>query len=287
MAIDRNEFAQVCVEEGRRVGVNPHVLVAIADLLSGINDDTQGNRIGPFRRTTTEWNANGSEPRFDVQLQPQHIHQWEMQCIFAALMTYRAQESLLASLGRYPSADELYARWPGEPLPAGKAMQGALDATSALMDPAVDAALAGLNNGLVAHVNLQSVPAGRRDIATMITSAFAHAGYGRFQQVAALANAIAESALNPNAQSPPPEDSVGLFQLNRGGGVGTGHSREHLRDPQINIGLIIREARTVPAFANATSLHDAVAVFVRKVERPANAAGEIIKRLKIAETLLA
>ncbi|MBR1171826.1 transglycosylase SLT domain-containing protein [Bradyrhizobium liaoningense] len=41
---------------------------------------------------------------------------------------------------------------------------------------------------------------------------------------------LAESNLNPNAVSAPPEEGIGLFQLNRRG-LGTGHSREELENP--------------------------------------------------------
>ena len=157
------------------------------------------------------------------------------------------------------------------------------------MIPAVDAALAGLNQvAPVGDIKLDAVPAGRKDIADMIIKAFADAGYGKFQQVAALANAIAESTLNPKARlTTAKEDSVGLFQLNMKGGVGQGHSVPELEDPAKNTILIINEANKVPAFKSAGSLHDAVAVFVNEVEKPGDKPGEIIKRFAIAQKLMA
>jgi hypothetical protein len=56
-----------------------------------------------------------------------------------------------------------------------------------------------------------------------------------------------------------------------------------LEDPAKNTDLIIKKAKTVKEFKAATNLHDAVAVFVRKIEQPANQAGEIIKRYSIAQ----
>jgi hypothetical protein len=76
-----------------------------------------------------------------------------------------------------------------------------------------------------------AVPKGREEIARLIVKSFADAGFGGSQQIAALANAIAESNLNPKAASAPPEQGVGLFQLNKAGGLGTGHTVAELEDP--------------------------------------------------------
>jgi hypothetical protein len=136
------------------------------------------------------------------------------------------------------------------------------------------------------QVDLSSIPAQDRAIAQKILDSFAAAGFGVFQQVAALANAIRESNLKPNAHSPPPEDSVGLFQLNRIAGLGRGHSIQSLEDPDTNIDIIIQEATKFPEFRGASSLDDAVAAFVRRVERPANMGTEIAKRQEIANRLM-
>jgi len=136
--------------------------------------------------------------------------------------------------------------------------------------------------------NLSVAPAGREDIAEMIIGKFRDAGFGLFQQAAAVANAIAESNLVPTAHATHGEDSVGLFQLNRNGGVGTRFSVAELADPATNIKITIDELKTkYPAFGAASSLEDAVTVFVRKFERPANTAAEIVKRLNLAQHLLA
>lgn len=50
----------------------------------------------------------------------------------------------------------------------------------------------------------------------------------------ALAIAIAESGLDPAAANTAGEDSHGLFQLNRAGGQGVGHTVAELRDPRQN-----------------------------------------------------
>jgi hypothetical protein len=198
---------------------------------------------------------------------------------------------LVASLKRFPSADELYAAWPKTPSPPpGGSLQGALDNTRSFITTAVDAALEGMDDGdVVAEIDLSSIPAGaKRTHAQAIIDAFAAAEFAKVHQLAALANAIAESDLNPNAVNDrPPENSVGLFQLNINGGVGSGHTVPELKNPAKNIDLILRKAKSVPAFKAATDLQDAVSVFVRRIEQPANQVGEIVKRFAIAKKLRA
>ena len=286
MAIEPDKFAKECVEQSLLLGVNPHYLIAVAEVLSGINDDTADGKIGPFRRELAEWNANGKEPAFDIDLQPDDINLWEMQCQFAALQTFREQKRLLSSLNRYPSPDELYVKWPNVPPPQGKSLKDAIESTKPLVLPAVNAMLAGLGQVAVNNVNLGGLADQKKAMAELIVSAFATAGYGKAQQVAAVANAIAESNLNPKARATAGEDSVGLFQLNRNGGLGTGHPVADLEDPATNTSLIIAECKKFNEFKTASTLQDAVAIFVRKVERPANADGEIVKRLAIAQKLV-
>jgi uncharacterized protein (TIGR02594 family) len=138
----------------------------------------------------------------------------------------------------------------------------------------------------VGAIKLDSVPQAGRAMAQHIVDAFAQAGFGTFQQATALANAIAESGLDPNAHAIVGEDSVGLFQLNRNGGLGTGHSVSELMDPDANIAIIVAQAKTVRDFVSASSLSAAMDAFVTDIERPRDAQGEIAKRLQIAEGLL-
>jgi hypothetical protein len=137
----------------------------------------------------------------------------------------------------------------------------------------------------VAEFNTAYLPKGGEDIARLIVKAFADAGFGAPQQLAALANAIAESNLNPNAMATAPDKSVGLFQLNTTAGFGKGHTAAELMDPVANINIMLSEAQKSDDFAKAPSLEDAVSVFVRKLMRPADPAGQIASRLKIAERL--
>jgi hypothetical protein len=137
----------------------------------------------------------------------------------------------------------------------------------------------------VVKFNISAVPEGRESIAQLVVDLFAEAGFGALQQLAALANAIGVSDLNPAAKSAPPGQAVGLFQLSRTA-LGAGHTVAELEDPATNISLVRAEAEKFAAFAAATSLEQAVSAFVRGVARPANPAGESARRLKIAERLV-
>lgn len=290
MAINTADFARHCVNQGRFYAVNPHFILAVAHVLSGFSDDTQGNQIGPFRFTQADWDAKLNDPKFeDDPPIAADIKIPAIQVLFATVQALHAQTKLVTQLGRFPSPDELYDAWPKTPVPPGGNLQGALDNTRSLITTAVEEALAGIDDGdTVSGITLTSIAAGtKRDNAKKIIAAFAAAGYGKVHQVAAVANAIAESNLNADAvNNTPPEHSVGLFQLNINGGVGSGHTEAELKNPDKNIDLIIRKANTVAAFKAATDLHDAVAIFVRKIEQPANQAGEIIKRFGIAQKLV-
>jgi len=155
---------------------------------------------------------------------------------------------------------------------------------------ASDSALAS-TGPLNLQINFESpeIPAARRDMAILISTRFAEAGYGTLQQVAAIANSIAESRLNPKAASPPPERSFGLFQLNQAG-VGAGFSQDVLKDPEQNIAIMLnhmatRETAADVAFRASVSIQEAISIFVRKFERPADASGAITRRVAIAKTL--
>lgn len=144
--------------------------------------------------------------------------------------------------------------------------------------------LPGANAGQ-ANFNLPPAFASRQHIADKIVAKFAAAGYGTLQQIAALANAMAESSLNPDEHNTG-EDSVGLFQLRRILGVGGNHSVEDLKNPDFNIDLIIAEAKKYSVFAKAESLTKTVDAFVRYIERPKRIEHEVEKRVGIARSLI-
>lgn len=171
-------------------------------------------------------------------------------------------------------------------VPALTAMTSFVMATGAdVLDGPEDTVVPDSADAAGINFDAKDVPASRKDIAKQIVTAFADAGFGVVQQVTALANAIRESGLDPAIESPMPERSFGLFQLNTNGGLGTGISPGQLKQAAFNINVIVTEAKKIPAFATATSLAEAMKIFVEQIERPANQPTEIQTRLKIAERL--
>ena len=135
--------------------------------------------------------------------------------------------------------------------------------------------------------NLEGIPPLRRAMAKHIADAFAAAGFGKVHQAAAVANALAESGLDPRERTTTPhEDSVGLFQLNMRGGRGEGHDPQRLMDPDANIAIVVAAVKAISAFCEATSLRAAVEAFVKFFEVPADIPGETAKRLEVAQRLI-
>jgi hypothetical protein len=142
--IKPSDLAEECVHQGFRFGVHPHYLIAVAVLRStAIPVPNADGRIGLFRLTQTEWNANLSDEEFGItDFQPDDINIPELQCVIYALMTLRAQNQCVAQLDRLPSAAELYkAQWPADPVQLPNALQTALNDTAGLMEPAFTAVL--------------------------------------------------------------------------------------------------------------------------------------------------
>jgi lysozyme family protein len=141
--IDRAEFAQACVTQGVYLGANPHYMLGVAQLRSGISDDSDGNKIGPFRLTQDEWNANCNDDDFDIHFSPTGINEWPRQTFVFGLMAQRAFATFVANKGQNPSALELYLQqWPEAASATLQAdLQQALDATAPLIDPAAQAVL--------------------------------------------------------------------------------------------------------------------------------------------------
>jgi hypothetical protein len=143
------------------------------------------------------------------------------------------------------------------------------------------------SSGTALNLDAKDIPPARKAIAQQIVQAFADKGFNVVQQAAALANAIAESGLNPQARNVSSiEASFGLFQLNTKGGLGTGHDPADLVRAEVNIGIILNEALKVQSFRTATTLADAVSAFVIKIERPADQIGAIKSRTAIGQRLL-
>ena len=116
MTISNADFALQCVNQGLFYGVNPHYVLAVAHIRSGIKDDTQGNEIGPFRFTQADWDAKLGDPKFDDDPPvAADINVPAIQCLFATVQALNAQTKLVESLKRFPSPNELYAEWPKTP----------------------------------------------------------------------------------------------------------------------------------------------------------------------------
>jgi putative chitinase len=143
MAIDQESFAEECVRQGVFFRIEPHYLLGVAELRSGIADDSNGGEIGPFRLTQVLWDANRQNNEFDVHFDSDEITSWRRQCVVYGLMASKAFDAFVAASNRNPSASELYrAQWPNAAAPTfAAAFQKALDDTAALVDPASDAVL--------------------------------------------------------------------------------------------------------------------------------------------------
>ena len=109
-----------------------------------------------------------------------------------------------------------------------------------------------------------------KEMADLIMKRFMEAGFTETQALGALANAVAESSLNPNAVNVEGnDDSHGLFQLNRkGSGLGSGYTPEELYKPEKNIQIAIEAAKKSTNFKSATTVEDATRAFLKDVERP-------------------
>lgn len=104
--------------------------------------------------------------------------------------------------------------------------------------------------------------------------------------LALVANAYAESRLRPRAHNSNGEDSVGLFQANRAGGLGRGHSREALMDPRYNTRVVLAEtarlgARFDELLRAGATIPQLTAGFTLWVERPANTQQRALERAEM------
>jgi uncharacterized protein (TIGR02594 family) len=143
MAVDRASFAEECVRQGVYFRIEPHYLLAVAQLRSGISSGDDGDRKGPFRLTQAEWNGNSNDDEFDIHFTPDQIGSPLRQCAVFGLMAHRAFDAFVSANVRNPSALELYLQqWPTAASANLSAdFQKALDATVGILGPAADAVL--------------------------------------------------------------------------------------------------------------------------------------------------
>lgn len=109
----------------------------------------------------------------------------------------------------------------------------------------------------------------QQEIMKLIEFKFGAAGYKSPQIWAAIANAARESGIGQNNHTPSSkEDSWGLFQMNRRGGLGQGYTPEQLLDPGFNTQLLLNALQQAESakgyfgdnargFRNATSKEEA------------------------------
>ncbi len=129
-------------------------------------------------------------------------------------------------------------------------------------------------------INLKGYSASQKDAALMIIKRFAEAGYDDMHQRIAVANATAESSLQPGQVTRTArEESVGLFQLNRIGGQGAGFSVAQLQDAGFNIQRILIQAKSIKAFAVATDEVQAMTIFIKQIEIAAFSQKELARRM--------
>jgi uncharacterized protein (TIGR02594 family) len=143
MAIDRAQFAEECVRQGVFFRIEPHYLLGVAQLRSGISSGDDGDRKGPFRLTQAEWDANRNDDEFELHFESAHISSPLRQCAIFGLMAHRAFDVFESANVRNPTASELYLQqWPDAASATFAAdLQKALDATADLLGPAADAVM--------------------------------------------------------------------------------------------------------------------------------------------------
>jgi hypothetical protein len=98
-----------------------------------------------------------------------------------------------------------------------------------------------------------------------------------------IANAYAESTLDPQAVSPG-HTSYGIFQLHING-MGYGWEYDEMKDSRRSTFAIIDEAKKMGIYKKKRSSKSATTFLCVKVLRPANSAEQAIKRVKILENL--
>ena len=119
MPLDSAIVAEECVRQGAYFGVEPHYLLGVAQLRSGISNDDAGDRKGLFRLTQAEWDANSSDEEFDLHFTSAQIVSPIRQCAVFALMTNKAFDAFVSANNGNPSAKDLYLQqWPSPPPPA-------------------------------------------------------------------------------------------------------------------------------------------------------------------------
>ena len=84
----------MCWQNAIYAGVNPHYMVAVAEMRSGVKNDADTTRIGPFRLLQAEWDADWNGAALGYQYDPGDISNWRSQCAMFALMVRPTMEQM-------------------------------------------------------------------------------------------------------------------------------------------------------------------------------------------------
>jgi hypothetical protein len=106
--IDKEEFARECWRSSIYAGVNPHYMMAVAEMRSGVKNDADAPAVGPFRLLQAEWNADWNGAALGYQYDAGDISNWRSQCSMFALMVRRTMEQMGGGGSGRPTARELY-----------------------------------------------------------------------------------------------------------------------------------------------------------------------------------
>src|SRR5262245_2782316 len=137
--LDPPTIAEECVRQGVFFGVEPHYLLSVVQLRSGISSDDDGDKKGLFRLTQQQWNDNSNSDAFDIHFRPDQISSSLRQCAVFAFMAHGAFTAFVEASKRNPTATELYLQqFPGAD---ASGLQQALNDTAALIGPAADEVL--------------------------------------------------------------------------------------------------------------------------------------------------
>lgn len=98
-----------------------------------------------------------------------------------------------------------------------------------------------------------------------------------------IANAYAESSLNPAAVSPG-RTSYGVFQLHVDG-MGSGWTKEDMKDVKKATRAIVEEAKSRGIYSKKRNSKSATAFLCKKVLRPKNIEEQIEKRIELLQEL--
>jgi flagellum-specific peptidoglycan hydrolase FlgJ len=108
--LDKLVFAEACVRQSVIWGVSAHYVLSVAEARTRVTNGKNANGvdIGPFALSPSEWAFYSALPEFQLNLLPDDINDWPLQCTMFAVMTLRTQQRLADLIGDQPNASQLY-----------------------------------------------------------------------------------------------------------------------------------------------------------------------------------